>query len=258
MSSRLSISRRSLSSLPLSVQFMLKALTQPFKRTQQYPSCSLLSLPRELRDQIFKYLLPVHTYASTAVPFQPPGNSGFLFFYGTPPPTELLLINHQIGNEIRDHFFRTTTFQIGDLTPYHESFHFDPVYKKLRASERLSQVRSLQVRFHLAQMVLMDPANPTTATDLGADGLGICIRSVEGRAWHLARTLSNRARALRTLTIVWEDDFGEDDEDWKLKMRVLVPIAKLVKADVRFHCFKDQYNRRQTELERGWKRVSRT
>ncbi|OCK84608.1 hypothetical protein K432DRAFT_378444 [Lepidopterella palustris CBS 459.81] len=185
----------------------------------------LLLLPRELRDQIFFYLLPAPT-GPNAAPFQPATSTGITLLSSPPPPLYLLLICRQLTDEVLDRFYATTTFRISSLSPHSSEWCPDPKYLKLHFSPHLPKIRHLDIRVSLECMGMSQWRNELHYTEMY---LSLCILKVRNRAELLADTLWKRGDSLRTVTVSWWDDYGniKMEEDSMMKWGVLEPFKVL-------------------------------
>ncbi|KAF2183877.1 hypothetical protein K469DRAFT_202677 [Zopfia rhizophila CBS 207.26] len=140
----------------------------------------------------------------------------------------LLLVCRQIHEEVLDHFFSLTTFEVGPLTPHHDEWRMDPTYQKLRNSVHLSRVQKLKVRVNLErmQMASSEGLSNHDGARFSEIGLEECVLKVQPLSEMLVRVLRNGAKNLKMITIDWKDEFPEDI-NWQLKSSVLFPFGNL-------------------------------
>jgi hypothetical protein len=220
-------------------------LTKPriSKKTSSEPSF-FLGLPREIRDEIYSYLVsPLATLSCYRAEIR---SENYVEKLGTPnspgitcisPPRHhpmyLLLICKQIHSEVMQHFYAHTTFHVGDLIPQKAFWCIDPVYDSLATNEHLGTMRRVGVRIGLDQLPIW-----TSSPDMvGRSRIETLdpkksIEMMQSRARHLAAVLLHGATDLRTVMISWWDDWGAD-VPWDVKKEVLLPFWVLAARGIR-------------------------
>lgn len=211
-------------------------------RKQDTDVFPLLRLPRELRDEVYTYIFlsedwtpPYHVLTGIVkhnriqhdqedpIPFQPPGNSGLLSYYGKPPPLKMLLVSKQIRDEVLYLFYSRTAFEVGPLTPHDDIWRIDPSYGRLQHSSQLANIRKLRVRVDVARMQMGSYLGGVVFKEIGIED---CISRVQPLAELLVRVLRKGANSLSVIIIDWKDDFP-DDMNWQLKASILFPFGSL-------------------------------
>ncbi|KAK4506424.1 hypothetical protein PRZ48_000154 [Zasmidium cellare] len=172
------------------------------------PLPPILTLPIELREQIYTYLLPLENVS------HPLPSVGITSVSHRPPTSSLLNIHPTITAEILDYFYTIATWKL----VFSHAFNFfrvDPELRRLESSPSLSHIRKVEVVFFCD--VLLLHSYPSF-------GVESFCQEIERRAARACDVLG-QARKLRVVVVSWCDSTGTGR--WDEKAKILRPLRKL-------------------------------
>lgn len=172
------------------------------------PPPTLLSLPLELRQQIYTYLIPAENVS------HPLPSVGITSVSHRPPPLSLLTTHSQLTLEILDYFFGTATWKL-IFSHAFNFFRVDPSLYKLAASPILQQIRKVEVVFFCDILLLKE---------YPSFGLEKFCAEITRRADRACEVLAT-APMLSHVSVSWIDTTNTGG--WEEKAKILLPLRRL-------------------------------
>lgn len=164
-------------------------------------------------------------------------NSGILAIHGPTPPTDLLLINSRVYEEVQDVFWSTTEFEVQPLTPS-DAWRRD--YGLLNILPYARKIRKVRVRINVARFsmgtrVVFSYGHRVDAVAFEELELKTCCGRLSSAAEDLCGVLQSSLPMLTVVEMEWVDDFDEqvDGDDLQSRANVLVPFTSLHGTQVR-------------------------
>ncbi|EMD00934.1 hypothetical protein BAUCODRAFT_135691 [Baudoinia panamericana UAMH 10762] len=183
---------------------------------QCYSQASLLTLPAELRQQIYGYLI-AHENVSHPLP-----SVGITAVTHRLPSTRILHIHPTLTEEILDYYYSISTWKL-IFSHAFNFFRVDPELRKLELSPVLRRLRKVEVVFFCDILLLKE---------YPSFGIGSFCAEIRRRADRACDVLS-RADDLRVVTVSWIDTTLTGG--WSEKATILEPLRKLaLKRDIMF------------------------
>lgn len=174
----------------------------------------LLTLPLELREEIYSYLIP---RLSVSHPFP---SVGITSVTHRPPPSSLLHVHPHLTRDVLAYFHAHATFKL-IFSHAFNFFRVDPDLHRLAALPALQHLQRVEVVFFCD--ILLLKGYPSF-------GLGRFCAEIRRRAERACEVLA-QARALRIVVVSWIDTTLTDG--WEEKASVLLPLGGLARARAR-------------------------
>ncbi|WPG99805.1 Hypothetical protein R9X50_00262400 [Acrodontium crateriforme] len=172
----------------------------------------LLTLPLELRQQIYKHLLPAQRIT------HPLPGVGITSVSHRLPSSALLNIHPKITDEILAYYYSVATWKL-IFSHAFNFFRVDPDLAALQRSHVLSRMRKVEVVFFCDILLLRD---------YPSFGLNQFCAEIKRRADKACDVLAG-ARELKTVIVSWIDT--TQTNFWEEKARILEPLRKLALND---------------------------
>lgn len=180
---------------------------------------TFFSLPLEVREEIYSYLLPPHPTS------HPLPSVGLTSVSHRPPKSAYLNIHPQIADEILEYFYTITTWKL-IFSHAFNFFRVDPDLKGLERSHALSQLRRVELVFYCDVLLLKD---------YSAGGMMDTFCSEIRRRADRACDVLMQAEKLRCVVVSWIDTTAQNyslvfgnDTAVKRKSILLSPLKKLL------------------------------
>ncbi|KAH7073587.1 hypothetical protein BKA63DRAFT_514405 [Paraphoma chrysanthemicola] len=170
-------------------------------------------------------------------------DNGIIAVHASPPPMNLLLVNRQIYEEVRDAFLSTASFEVQPLTPNEACWRLDQsmtsTYEAIAKSKYAKCMRKVRVRIDVSRFSMgrqckrFERSNAQVCT-FDEIRLYECVQRLQPLAQQLCKALKESAPGLRVIELYWNDAFGSEVEsdDLQSRTRVLAPFVKLHGVDI--------------------------
>jgi hypothetical protein len=158
-------------------------------------------------------------------------DDGIIAIHGTPPPTNLLLVNKQVYAEARELFWSTTAFEVQPLTPNNANEWSISGYETLATSNYALQIQKVRVRidvarFSMGREYMWPRVRGITFREIE---VGECLQRLVLLAENLSIVLGTSMPNLRVVEIDWVDEFADvvDESSLQLRATVLAPFTSM-------------------------------
>ncbi|KAH8717000.1 hypothetical protein GQ44DRAFT_713043 [Phaeosphaeriaceae sp. PMI808] len=179
-------------------------------------------------------------------------DNGIIAVHGASPPINLLLVNRQVYEEVKEAFWARTVFEVQPLSPNDTCWRLDmsmkPTYEALAKSKYAADMRKVRVRIDVARICGTRKSKRfadvhtqvCTFTEIELDE---CVGKLVPLAKSLCNALKKSAPRLKVVEIEWVDDFGSTsrgfseeatERDLQARAKVLAPFTSLCGVKVRF------------------------
>ncbi|KAH7089844.1 hypothetical protein FB567DRAFT_521672 [Paraphoma chrysanthemicola] len=165
-------------------------------------------------------------------------DNGIIAVHSSPPPMNLLLVNRQIYEEVRDAFLSTASFEVQPLTPNEACWRLDQnmtaTYEAIAKSKYAKWMRKVRIRIDVSRFSMgrrckrFERSNAQVCT-FDEIRLFECVQRLQPLAKQLCEALKESAPGLKVVELHWNDDFGSEveSEDLKSRAKILAPFVTL-------------------------------
>jgi hypothetical protein len=194
---------------------------------------SLLSLPLEIREVIYKYLCPP-ARLPTILRSRRLGVSSATH---RPPPLSLLLANYQLSAEALDVYYRITTFQIEGAIDTGNVWCLWQIEDVLGGSDLgialLKRMRKVELCFFWHRLPVGGVSTGPALANAAGYG-NVVVSEIEKRKERVQRVIDvlERAQSLGTILISWKEvprwkDEEEEKNAWEVRQQILSPLERV-------------------------------